>query len=101
MLSAQLETLSNKLSSEYSSFSKDPKAAVAAIQQLATTFNANVQKVTEPGALALANKANADLTSFVAAAKEALANPLTGVAKVQKLAPTLEADFTKVSSYCA
>lgn len=100
VLATSMETLSTKLSSEYSSFAKNPKAAVTAIQQLATAFDANVQKVTEPGALALATKANADLTTFVADAKEAVSHPLTGIAKVQELAPTLEADFTKVSKYC-
>ena len=100
ILSTSMGALSTKLSSEYASFTKDPKTALTAIQGLSDAFNANVKRVTEPGALALANKANADLSHFVADAKEALAHPITGIAKVQADAPTLEADFTKVGTYC-
>ncbi|BDZ50340.1 hypothetical protein GCM10025867_25810 [Frondihabitans sucicola] len=101
LLASSMETLSTKLSSEYTSFTNDPKAAVAAIQELSATFAANVRKVTEPGALALGQKAEADLATFVTAAQKAVAHPAAGVAAVQKQATALQKDFTQVGSYCA
>lgn len=100
ILATSMQDLSSKMSSSYAKYASDPKSAVADIQQLADTFHANAQKVTEPGALAVAKKADADLQTFVADTKAAIADPASGAAKVQKDAPVIQADFAKVGSYC-
>ncbi|WP_344793084.1 hypothetical protein [Frondihabitans peucedani] len=100
ILATSMQDLSSKMTSSYAKFASNPKAAVAAIQELSDTFDANVQKVTDPGALAVATTANADLKTFVADTKAAIADPASGAAKVQKDAALIQADFTKVGRYC-
>ncbi|AMM20663.1 hypothetical protein AX769_11570 [Frondihabitans sp. PAMC 28766] len=100
ILGSSLQDLSNSLQSAYSKYATDPKAAVTALQKVSATFQSSVAKVTEPGATALATKAEGDLQTLISDVQNAVNHPITGAAAVQKLLPTLESDFTKIGSYC-
>lgn len=101
ILGSSLEDLSSSLQTAYSKYASDPKAAVADLQKVTATFQASVQKVTEPGAASVATTAQTDLKTLIADVQDAVNHPLTGAAKVQKLLPTIQADFQKIGTYCS
>lgn len=101
ILGSSLKDLSSSLQTAYSKYASDPKAAVADLQKVTATFQTSIQKVTEPGATAVATKAQSDLTTLIADVQDAVNHPLTGAAKVQKLVPTIQSDFEKIGTYCS
>lgn len=101
ILGSSLQDLSSSLQTAYSKYASDPKAAVTALQKVSDTFATSVRGVTEPGAQALTAKAEADLQTLIADVTDAVDHPLAGAAKVQKLLPTIQADFTKIGTYCS
>ncbi len=102
ILTSSLKDVSTRMSSSYETLAKDPKAAAAVLNELSSTLDGAVAKVSNVDVRSSADKANTDLKAFVSTVQAAVSDPsATSAAKVQSQAGTIQADFQEIGTACA
>jgi hypothetical protein len=102
ILTSSLKDVSTRMTSSYQTLAKDPKAAAAVLDELSSTLDGAVKKVSNVDVRSTADTANTDLKAFVSTVKTAVADPsAASAAKVQSQAGKIQADFQKIGTACA